>query len=179
MNTLRFILLGLLIFGSLIAQENHGIILSLSSRDNAHPEIVTIRLVNNSGHDVYYLNWWMPSHGKLEGNPFEFTDFRKQEVPYIGIWAYYGEPKRKDYVPLKRGEVVEERIDVTKNYQVRRGAKYSLKINRMFEYYDSADAAESAWCPLKSNELELKLEMSLWEKFCRLFSSDHEPTTAH
>jgi len=82
-------------------------------------------LKNQTDRTQFILKWYTPLEG-IFGEIFRVMR-NGEEIPYRGILAKRGEPRREDYVSVEPGDVVSAEVDIAKSWDLSKAGKYRIE----------------------------------------------------
>lgn len=83
-------------------------------------------LANESARNLLFLRWHTPLEG-MASNMFLVRDAEGYEVPYSGVLAKRGRPKRSEYVAIRAGDSVSTLVDLADGYDLNGGGAYTVE----------------------------------------------------
>jgi peptidyl-Lys metalloendopeptidase len=83
-------------------------------------------LANESARHLLFLRWHTPLEG-MASNMFRVRDAEGYEVPYRGILAKRGRPRRSEYVAFRPGDSVSTVVDLSDGYDLDGGGTYTVE----------------------------------------------------
>ncbi len=99
-----------------------------SSYRAGQPVEIIFTLDNVSEDTLYILKWYTPLEG-LKGNIFKVM-LDSGEIRYRGPMVKRGQPDQDDYIRLGPGEATENRIDLSRGYNLSTPGRYSVAFTR-------------------------------------------------
>lgn len=83
-------------------------------------------LENESARNLLLLRWHTPLEG-MASNMFLVRDAEGYEVPYRGVLAKRGRPRRSEYVTIRAGDSVSTVVDLADGYELNGGGAYTVE----------------------------------------------------
>ena len=93
--------------------------------------VISAVLENNSDSTLRFLRWYTPFEASVLGS--NYTVYQQQqnrllELDYIGILVKRGQPLNSDFISVFSGQKIENRQDITNNYNFCRGLDYKIEL---------------------------------------------------
>jgi peptidyl-Lys metalloendopeptidase len=97
------------------------------------PIVIDFTLENLSDHNVWVLTWYTPLEG-IKGNIFDVTCDGKP-IPYEGIMARRGNPRREDYIQIPSMAAVSATVDLSEAYKIHQCNECKVKFRgRIYDF---------------------------------------------
>lgn len=95
--------------------------------------ILESKLVNTTAKNVSFLPWNTPFDAALNGRFLKVAEIvdsgENTELSYLGFIVKRGQAVAADYLSIGVGEVIENRLDITKNYNFCQNRLYSIRFS--------------------------------------------------
>ena len=93
-------------------------------------------LKNQTDRTQFVLKWYTPLEG-IFGEIFRVMKNGKN-IPYRGILAKRGEPRREDYIRIEPGENVSAEVDIATSWDLSKVGKYRVEfISKLYDVTDN------------------------------------------